>query len=139
MLPSLLRYLLIGGIVFVVDVGAFQLLLLFHTYVPLATTLSYGSAVVVHFTLNKFFNFKNFERSTLRQFRTYLLVVAVCWLITVLIIQIGIGRLGLTPLQAKLIAVVLNIPIGFVCHKYLTFGAGVRTRLRQLQRSRVRR
>jgi putative flippase GtrA len=134
-----LRYLLIGGIVFVVDVGAFQLFLLTHLYVPLATTLSYGLAVVAHFTLNKFFNFKNFERSTLRQFRTYLLVVAVCWLITMLVIQIGINQLGLTPLQAKLIAVIVNIPIGFICHKYLTFGTGVRTKLRQLQRSRVRR
>jgi putative flippase GtrA len=123
----------------VVDVGTFQILLLTPMYVPLVTTLSYGVAVVAHFMLNKFFNFKNFERSTIRQFRTYLVIVVVCWLITILVIQISVSKLSLTPLQAKLIAVIINIPIGFLCHKYLTFSAGVRTKLRQLQRSLTRR
>ncbi|MBD3881915.1 GtrA family protein [Phormidium tenue FACHB-886] len=132
---SLLRYLGIGGLVFFVDVGTFQWLILHQAYVFLAASISYSLAVVCHFTLNKFLNFRNFERSTARQFRTYLVVVAFCWLVTLVVVESGV-RLGLAPLTAKLIAVGLNIPLGFLGHRYLTFGSGIRKAWHRWRRSR---
>ncbi len=124
------RYLCIGGLVAVVDIGTFQLLISLHVYRPLAVTIAYTLAVVSHFTLNKFFNFRNFERSTTRQLRTYLVVVVFCWIVTLIAIEIGV-RVGLSPLQAKLVAVVLNIPTGYLGNYYLTFGSGIRATLRK--------
>jgi len=38
--------------------------------------------------------------------------------------------LGMTPLVGKLIAVAVNIPLGFLGHRYLTFGTGIKGALR---------
>ena len=132
LLPSFFRYVCIGGVVFFIDLGMFQLLLLSRVYRPLATTIAYTLAVGSHFTLNKFLNFRNCERSTARQLRTYLVVVVLCWMVTLLVIETGVRGLGLTPLSAKLAAVAINIPTGFLGHRYLTFGSGIRATLRRL-------
>ena len=134
-LAALLRYVFIGGIVFCIDIGSFQVFIRSGLSTPLATSIAYLLGVSTHFTLNKFFNFRNFERSTLRQLRTYLIVVLFCWLITLAIIEIGTHKLGFTPLLAKMIAVTLNIPIGFVCHRFLTFGGGIGAAWDKWQRS----
>jgi putative flippase GtrA len=134
LLLSFIRYLSIGGIVFCVDMGTFQLLLQTGTYRPFATTIAYILGVTVHFILNKFLNFRSFERSTLRQLRTYLIVVVFCWIATLLIVEVGV-KWGFTPFGAKLVAIALNIPIGYLCHRYLTFGSGISAAVRQVWRS----
>jgi putative flippase GtrA len=131
--PSFLRYACVGGIVFFIDVGTFQLLILAQLYRPLATTIAYAIAVTSHFTLNKFFNFKNFDRSTWRQLRTYLVVVFFCWAITVIVIETSVSWLGIVPLIAKLMAIAINIPTGFLANRYFTFGVGIRATLRRWQ------
>jgi putative flippase GtrA len=133
---SFLRYVCIGGIVFVIGVGTFQLLLLSQLYRPLATTIAYTLAAAVHFTLNKFFNFKNFERSTANQLKTYLVVVVFCWLITLLVVETSVYWLGLSPLWAMILSIIVNIPVGFIGHKYFTFGAGFKPALQRWKRSR---
>ncbi len=105
----------------------------------MATTISYGLAVTAHFTLNKFLNFRNFERSTLSQFRTYGVVVVFLWIISMLLIEVGVRAFGLLPMQAKILAIAVNIPTGYVANRYLTFGGGIRGTWRRWQRSRWRR
>lgn len=138
-LHSLIRYLGIGGFVFVLDTAMFQSLLNAGVFRPVATTISYGIAVAVHFTLNKFFSFKSFDRSTASQVRTYLVVVIFSWLMTLVIIEGGVRLLGMPSLWAKILAIVVNIPVGYVCHRYLTFGEGIAAAWRRWQRSLSRR
>jgi len=133
-LRSLIRYLGIGGFVFLLDIATFQLSIKAGIYRPLATTIAYVLAVTAHFLLNKFFNFRNFDRSTARQLRTYLVVVIFSWLVTLLVIEVSVRWLGWLPLWAKILAIVINIPVGFLANRYLTFGAGIGATLRKWQR-----
>ena len=128
------RYIGIGGLVFVLYVGTFQLLILAQVYRTLATTIAYVISVSCHFTLNKFFNFRNFERSTARQVKTYIVVVIFCWLVTLVVIEACVRGLGLTPFLAQMVAIAVNIPTGFLGNYYLTFGGGVKGLLRTGQR-----
>jgi putative flippase GtrA len=129
----LARYLLIGGFVFCLDVGSFQALVRAGLFRPLATTLSFLLAVSTHFTLNRFVNFRRFERSVLDQARTYAVVAGVSLLLQIAIVEAGVRLLGLPPIVAKIIAVAINIPIGFLGHRYLTFGEGIAVAVRRLR------
>ena len=134
LLPLFSRYIGIGGLVFILYIGVFQLLIIGHIYRPLATTIAYVLAVTCQFILNKFLNFKNFERSTARQLKTYIVVVTFCWFVTVLVIEACVRWLRVPPVGGQLIAIAVNIPLGFVGNVYLTFGGGIRATLRRWQR-----
>ncbi len=120
------RYLIIGSTVFLIDVGSFQLLVREHTLLIVAVVFSYGLGISTHFALNKYWNFRVFERSMARQARTYLVIALAQLPITIAIVEAGVHYAKLPPLDAKILAVVLNVPLSFVAHKYLTFGAGIR-------------
>lgn len=135
-LPYFIRYTLIGGVVFCLDIGTFAYFLrvtwwldfLNHPNVHRiwATILSLAIAFITHFTMNKHFNFRNFERSTGAQFVTYLVVAAFTTLVSIAVIETCVRVFGIAALVAKCIAVAVNIPIGFIGHKKLTFGQGLR-------------
>src|SRR5690242_10920850 len=82
--PSLVGYLLINLCTFFVDLG---LLGLFHgTFrwpIPVAVTLSYGTASVISYVLNRVLNFRSHENVG-RQFPVYVAVSASNYLIFVL-------------------------------------------------------
>jgi len=122
---TLAKYLAIGGFVFCIDAGLFQLLMLAGVPLAVTTTVSYAIGVCVHFVLNRQLNFRNFERSALSQLRTYLVVVFASYLLTLLIIEVLFRLFAVPPLAGKIAAIVINIPFGFVCHRYLTFGNGL--------------
>ena len=126
------RYLLIGGFVFCLDIGSFQALIKAGTFRPLATTLSYLLAIATHFTLNRFLNFRRFERSVVQQGGTYLVIAGFSLLLSIAIVEAGVRLLGLPSLAAKIIAVAVNVPVGFLGHRYLTFGAGIGVVVRRL-------
>lgn len=126
------RYILIGGFVFCLDIGSFLTLIKAGTFRPLATTLSYLLAIAAHFTLNRFLNFRRFERSVMQQAGTYLIIVGFSLTLSIAIIETGVRLLGLPPLAAKLIAVAVNFPVGFLGHRYLTFGTGIGVAVRRL-------
>jgi putative flippase GtrA len=137
------RYLVIGGLVFCLDVGSFKLLLLAFHYRPstsgsllalaVATVCSYCIAVSAHFTLNRAFNFRSFDRTFVQQARTYLVIVFLSALLTVGIVQFGVRMFGVDPVLAKIFAIALNVPVGFFGHRYLTFGAGIGATYRRLR------
>ncbi len=134
------RYLLIGGFVFCLDIGSFQVFLksgAFRAFGPyslaVVTAASYLLAVATHFTLNRFLNFRNFERTIVQQARTYVVVAALCGAIQLAVVEGGVHILGLPPLVAKILAVAINVPIGFLGHRYLTFGHGIAGAIRRLR------
>jgi putative flippase GtrA len=82
--PSLVGYLLINLCTFFVDLGLLGLL---HGHfgwpIPLAVTLSYGTASVISYVLNRVLNFRSHENVG-RQFPLYVAVSASNYLIFVL-------------------------------------------------------
>lgn len=118
------RYILIGALVFVIDTGSFAFEIKHHAALFLATTLSYVLGVISHFTLNRLVNFRNFDRTWQEQARTYGAIVFCQYLLTLAIVTGGVA-LGLQPLAAKIVAIAANIPVGFLAHRYLTFGPGI--------------
>lgn len=127
----LARYLAIGAFVFCVDVGSFQAFVRAGLFLPVATTTSFLLATVTHFTLNRFLNFRNFERSIIQQARTYVVVAGVALLIQNAAVLTGVYVFHLLPLLSKIIGIAINIPIGFLGHRYLTFGDGIAGTLRR--------
>ncbi|HTX59255.1 MAG TPA: GtrA family protein [Verrucomicrobiae bacterium] len=134
---QLARYLTIGGLVFVVDIGAFTLFLRLHWWLPAGTATAYALGVIAHFTLNKYVNFRAHDRSVHSQAVTYGAVVGFCLLTTLAIVS-GAVALGLPPLAGKLLAVAANVPIGFLGHRHLTFGRGILASLRAFAGRRAR-
>jgi putative flippase GtrA len=127
----LTRYVAIGAFVFCVDIGTFQAFLRAGLILPAATSASFGIAIATHFTLNRFLNFRNFERTIVQQFGTYLVVAGLALLIQNGAVLGGVHLLGLPPLVAKIIGIAINVPLGFFGHRYLTFGRGILGTLRR--------
>lgn len=135
--PFLIRYVVIGAIVFMIDVGSFQLFLHAHAMLALAATGSFAASVSTHFTLNRLWNFRNFDRSSLAQLRTYAIVVGLQYVISLSFIEVAVA-LGQTAIVAKICSIALNFPIGFFGHRYLTFGAGISATVKRLLAARVK-
>ena len=136
-----LRYIAIGGVVFCVQVGSFKFMLEAVNLAPAlprasyllgAGTLSYGLALLCHFSLNRILNFRNFERSPLQQAQTYGVIVFFQWLLTLAVIQLGTAC-GLNPVYAVIASIAINLPIGFLSHRHLTFGPGILATVRKLR------
>ena len=119
------QYLCIGALVMAIDFGTFALLMRIGVTLAIALTIAYVLGVTAHFTLNRFLNFRNFDRAMHEQFRTYLAIVFVSWLVTLAVTETGFRLLGFTPMFSKLCAVAINLPIGFFGHRHLTFGPGI--------------
>ena len=128
-LPSFLRYIAIGGFVFCIDFSSYKALLDQAFVAWQAQVISQVIAMMTHFILNKYLNFRNHDRSAGEQFGTYLVVAVTCVVIGVAVVQAWVVLFGTSKTSlylAKCAAVGVNIPIGFIGHKKLTFGSGLR-------------
>lgn len=123
-------YVVIGAIGVGVDLGCFVALLRIHTALAIAVSLAFLASVVVHFTLNKYLNFRNFDRPLLHQARTYLLVATFVWLFTLGWVEFFVRFFGIGALLAKISVMPLNVIIGYVATRYLTFGPGIGASMR---------
>lgn len=128
-----LLYGLIGGIVFLIDVGLFRVLVSAHARLSAAVSISFCAGVVAHFTLNRFWNFRNFDRTMYSQLRTYTVIVVVQYVVQVATVEAGVTWGHLSPLAAKLLSIAINFPIGFLGHRYLTFGHGITKTIRSFR------
>ena len=132
---QLARYATIGGFVTCIDLGSFALFLRARWPLLAVITASWALAVVTHFSLNKYANFRAHDRPTHHQAGTYAVVVGTTWLTTTAIVK-GAVALGAPPLLGKVIAIAFNVPIGFFGHRYLTFGRGIAATLKAARRPR---
>jgi putative flippase GtrA len=117
-------YLLIGGTVAVVDFTVFQLGVTHHVQILVASTISYFTATTTHFLLNRYANFRRFDRAIHDQFRTFVVIIFGQWIVTLAIINVMVSH-GAWPLAARATAIAVNIPFGFLANRYLTFGVGI--------------
>jgi putative flippase GtrA len=122
---QLARYLVIGSVATAVDIGTFAGLLRLHWPLLAAITAAYACAVGLHFSFNKYLNFRSHSRPLHSQGAIYAAVALFCWLVTAAIVTTA-AYLGIAPLIGKCIAVGVNIPLGFIGHRTFTFGRGIR-------------
>jgi putative flippase GtrA len=101
-----------------------------------AASVAYVLGVSTHFTLNRYLNFRNFERAIHAQARTFTVIVLLSWALTIGIIMLG-THLGCGAIVAKVIAVIVNLPAGYIAHRYLTFGKGMRAAIRARSAARA--
>lgn len=132
---QLARYASIGGFVTCIDVGSFVLFLRAGWPLLAVITASWGIALVTHFSLNKYVNFRAHDRPTHHQAATYALVAGTTWLTTTAIVKSAVA-FGAPPLLGKFVSIAFNVPIGFFGHRYLTFGRGISATLKEAFRRR---
>ncbi len=119
------RYAATGLLVASIDLGLFSALIASGLYRPLATTLSFLTALSVHFTLSRTWTFKGSGRPLTPQVGMYLTVIACSFIVQQGVIE-GLVRYGNWPAtHAKIAAIIAQTPISFFGHRYLTFGAGL--------------
>lgn len=95
-----------------------------HLHMPPlpAFTLSYVIAVSAQFLMNKFLNFKSFDRAIHKQAGTYVIITAFNYVIMIGVEELGIGPLRLSPIMAYMLSIPVNLPLSYFAHRFLTFG-----------------
>lgn len=124
------RFLVTGGISYLVDVGT---LVALHSGLDwslgLATTGAFAVAFVVTFTLNRIWVFQAGEEAAAGQVVRYLVLVGVNYLATLAIV-LGLAQVGVPVVVAKTVAVVAIALSNFFLYRAFVFrttGAGVDT------------
>ena len=125
-----ITYIVIGALAVGVDFGTLAFLLRTHIAVALAVSIAFFASVVVHFTLNKYYNFRNFDRPVHQQARTYLLVATIVWLFTLGWVEFFVRYFGTPVLVAKVLNMPVTVVIGYLATRFLTFGPGIGSSVR---------
>jgi len=116
------RYLVIGGAAFLVDVGLFAALLFAGLHPLLANTIAVGCSMVFSFAVNALANFKVRDR-LLPRFVSFLVVCGFGYLISTLILWLGFAVIGLDPAVAKVISLPFVVAMQYAANKHITFGS----------------
>lgn len=119
--PSMVGYLLINLCTFCVDLG---LLAAFHGSlrwpVPLAVTLSYGTASGISYVANRVLNFRSHGRLD-RQLPVYAAVVVSNYLIFVLGLTTGLTAAGLYYELSRIVAATCEGVYLYCCMRWIVF------------------
>lgn len=117
---SLLRFLLVGGLSFVVDFGLLFLLgEVLGVPVWIAASVAFWSAVAVNFTLNRFFTFSA-QNPTGWSLVRYGTVLGVNYLVTLLVLT-GAENIGVHYLAAKILVVGVQTVTNYLLYRYWVF------------------
>lgn len=109
------RFLLVGVSNTLVAYVVFLLLLPFLPYIY-AYTLSYCTGVLNSYFMNVLFVFK--ERMSLRNFIKFPLVYVVQYLLGVSILWLLVGQIGVSPVWAMVVVVIVTVPITFLASRF---------------------
>lgn len=120
----LIRYATIGAAAVAVDVTVFQALVMSRVFLPLTTTIAFFLAALVHFALNKAWTFRVRKVTNTRQVATYLAVLLTSFIVTQVVIEASVFLLHLVPVEAKVLAIFVQLPVSFFGHRYFTFRDG---------------
>lgn len=118
------RFLMVGGLSYLIDVGTL-VGLDSGLGLPLAvaTTGAYLAAFCVTFTLNRLWVFDAGDGSSGGQVLRYFVLVGVNYVLT-LVIVLGLVGLGLAPAVAKTISVAVLAVLNFFLYRSFVFGSG---------------
>jgi putative flippase GtrA len=117
---SLPRFLIIGVLSFILDAGTLYVTHgVLKMWLPLATTLAYGVAFTVNFSLNRLWAFGSTAAVT-GQATRYIVLTGVNYLITLVIVN-GLAALGMSYLLAKVIATAVIAGINYIAYRNWVF------------------
>lgn len=118
------RYASVGGVVVTVDVISFQTLVMLRVPLPLTTTIAFCLATLVHFALNKVWTFRVRGASHGYQVSVYAGVLLASFLVQQFVIETLVLFFHAVPIIAKATAILVQLPVSFFGHRYLTFREG---------------
>ena len=119
-LIQLIKYVLIGVVGLVVDLGTYLILTYFNLNVEIANIISSTCGIVNNFFWNSYTNFKVRDRMLLR-FIAYFLVGQITTVFTTVSLFIFATKLGFPHLIVKVVATFVATLIQFVINKVVTF------------------
>ena len=118
---GLVRYVVVGGFSFAVDVGT---LWFFHGIVgislPIATALAFGSAFLINFYVNRAWTFGRTDSGPMALVRYIVLVAA-----NLVLVEIGVNglvALGLDYRISRAICTAALVPVNFLVMRAWVFG-----------------
>jgi putative flippase GtrA len=135
-LRQFLAYALIGFAITVLDFSILAAMLHLGIYRPLSVSVAFLTAGTVQFLLNKYWNFRNFNRSISAQAGTYVALSAAFWIATVLWIELAVRVFGMSALLAKALFIPVNVVVGFLAVRHLAFGKGIRKTIADIIRAK---
>jgi putative flippase GtrA len=120
MLTQVFRFCVVGTVVFAVDFAALWVL---QGYLPqlVAVSVAYFLAVAVHFSLNRWWVFGRNKKFCATELGQYSMMVAACWLCTVLVVWIALQSITANVLIAKALAVPPATFLSFVLMQRFVF------------------
>jgi putative flippase GtrA len=118
-LHQLIRYILVGLITVVVDVGGLYVLVQLGTSVYIAATISFAASLCVNFLLSRIWTF-NARLNTPYQIVLYATLVLVNYLFTLAAINVA-QHYHIGYLEGKIAAVVITTCWNFLLYKYVIF------------------
>ncbi|MBV8174444.1 MAG: GtrA family protein [Verrucomicrobia bacterium] len=116
-----IRFSTVGGSVAVIDL---TLVWIASHLLPalVAVSLGYIIGVTCHFLLNKFWVFRCDSQQYRRQVALYLLQVALCWLMTMLIVSLVLSTSAASVVVARLISIPPTTLFTFCFLRFVVFG-----------------
>lgn len=118
---NLVRYLVVGGSTFAIDLG---LLVLLHgaegVWLPLATAIAYCIAIIYNFCLNRWWTFSASENKSVREhIIPYSILLGFNFLFTVLFVSLLSHFINYA--VAKVLAVAIQTTWTYFCYKHFVF------------------
>lgn len=118
------RYVSVGAVVLCVDLISFQALVTLRVPLPLTTTIAFAMATLAHFILSRLWTFRVKGAPHAYQVTVYATVLLASFIVQQLVIESLVLGFHAVPIAAKAVAVVVQLPVSFFGHRYLTFKEG---------------
>jgi putative flippase GtrA len=117
-----MRFLVVGGTAYGVQVLAIKLFLLWLG-TNLAFTLSFGCSTLTHYSLNRFWALPSARQDTARQAREYLGAVVISYLMNLGVFHLCLDAFGMGKVLATAVAVPPSTVVVFLLLNHRVFRA----------------
>jgi len=97
-----------------------------HLPQRLSVSVSYIAAVTFHFLSNRLFTFQAGNANIFKQLVKYIIVTFLNYIITIVVVEVCVEILLLSPYVGVLAAIATTVMTGFLFLKYWVFGEGAR-------------
>jgi len=116
-------YFVVGGIATLIDWGmyALSLMVLGPEHYLISVIVSMGFAGLFHYLANKRLTFQCRSRAIGRQVPIYIGVALAGLSMSMGILRILVGSIGLLPMTARVLTTLMMLFPNYLMHKYLTF------------------
>ncbi|MBL7084036.1 MAG: GtrA family protein [Candidatus Aminicenantes bacterium] len=131
-----LKFLAVGLTTMVVQFSSFAMMWdIFHLPQRLSVSISYIAAVTFHFLSNRFFTFQAGNADVFKQLIKYIIIVCLNYIITIVVVDVCVKTLFLSPYIGVMAAIATTVMTGFLFLKYWVFGEASRLgKAKQLER-----